>query len=795
MFTHRPAFRFAVFLIIGIVAGSVWGIPLVAALPALAAVLACYAFVKRPALSHALLAAAVILLGAAKLAHDDGVLPPDSITLFTKPDQSVGLTAKVTDLPVVRGESVRFVVDAESIRVYGKSYPASGGVVVSANVKRLPRALADSLEYGRTVTMEGELTEPELIRNPGEFDYKRYLSLNGVYARFRVTHIDSTAFLGEAGSDVPAKFVYPVRASVSNRVRLLFKGETASFLNGLLIGERSDISPDLKTAFVNAGLMHILAVSGLHVAIVVLILMVLLQTLRIPELPRTLLIILLLFYYNFLTGSAASVTRSVVMAIVFLGGKLFEQKSDMYNTLAFSAIVILLFDARQLFQAGFQLSFVAVLSLVYLYPKIHSLCECLPSRLRKHKVLSLIMDGLNVSLAAGIGTLPFTSYYFGKISIVSFVANVVIVPLSNVILALGMLTVAISYCWSWLAAVYAEATAMLTWLMLQGVIWFGNVPWAFVNARLSMPDSILFYVFVGLISNLQNIVCRKLLVAGLLLWLNGVVLVHLLSRTQQVRVTAIDVGQGDALLIELPRKTFLIDGGPRTAALDAGTRFVIPYLRFRGIRKLDGIILSHPHSDHLGGIPAILRSVNVDTIYEAGSAAKGALFREYERAADSAGIPRRKVASGNVIEFGSNARAYVLHPSASFLDRNTENLNNQSVVVKIVYGSTAVLFSGDAEAEAEDRMTHVFGTFLHAALLKAGHHGSKTSSTDDYLRAIGPREVCISVGVRNKFKHPSPLVIERYRQLGVNISRSDMSGAVIFESDGSQWRKIAWRTP
>ena len=330
MFTHRPAFRFAVFLIAGIVAGSVWGIPLPAALCALAAVLASYLLAKRTAASPALLAAAVFLLGTAKIAYDDGFTPSDSVRLFTKP-------------------TVRFVVDAATVRVHGRAYPATGGVVVSSNLKRFPRPLADSLTYGRTVTIEGELTEPEPIRNPGEFDYKRYLSLNGIYARFRVTRTDSAACLGGIRSDVLALFVYPVRSSISDRVRLLFRDENASFLNGLLIGERSDISPDLKAAFVNAGLMHILAVSGLHVAIVVLILMVVLQTFRIPGLPRTLLIILLLSYYNFLTGSAASVTRSVVMAIVFLGGKLFEQKSDMYNTLAFSAIVILLFDARQLF--------------------------------------------------------------------------------------------------------------------------------------------------------------------------------------------------------------------------------------------------------------------------------------------------------------------------------------------------------------------------------------------------------------------------------------------------------------
>ena len=148
-----------------------------------------------------------------------------------------------------------------------------------------------------------------------------------------------------------------------------------------------------------------------------------------------------------------------------------------------------------------------------------------------------------------------------------------------------------------------------------------------------------------------------------------------------------------------------------------------------------------------------------------------------------------------MIECGSNVRAYVLHPSRPFLSRNTRNLNNQSLVVKLVYGATAILFSGDAEMEAEDRITHAYGAFLHAGLLKAGHHGSKTSSTEEYLRAICPREVCVSVGVRNKFKHPSPVVIERYRNLGVTVSRTDESGAIIFESDGARWRKVDWRMP
>ncbi|OLD66611.1 MAG: hypothetical protein AUI33_10825 [Ignavibacteria bacterium 13_1_40CM_2_61_4] len=262
-------------------------------------------------------------------------------------------------------------------------------------------------------------------------------------------------------------------------------------------------------------------------------------------------------------------------------------------------------------------------------------------------------------------------------------------------------------------------------------------------------------------------------------------------------MTFLDVGQGDAALVELPDgKAILIDSGPESTSGNAGARFIEPYLRRRGIRRLDDIVLSHPHSDHLGGIPYLLRHVAVDRVADAGSWAHSVLFREYLHCIDSLRIPRKLVRGGSRIEEFEGIRLYALHPSAGFIPRDTttrSNLNNQSLVLKLVYGRSSLLLAGDAEREAEDRMIGTYGSFLKSDVLKTGHHGSLTSSSDRFLDLVKPAIAVVSVGARNKFRLPSAIVLRRLSDRGTHFFRTDESGAVVIESDGEGWTVVDWR--
>ncbi len=796
--------KFCVPLIIGIIAGWLWNVPFqltglfFVLFVVLYVVVGFTRFFGSNVASY-LPYVIIFCFGIIKITIDHRLLPDDNIAKYVKPNTHIQLKGKVTDLPVVRQQLVRWVVEAESVVIYNKSYPASGGVYTTVKKDLIDKALLDSLTYGRAVTLHGELVAAGSARNPGEFDFRRYLHLNNIYARLYVDRFDQTALGLKEENTFLGTFVHPVRRSIAQRIDALIKGDEAKFLKGLIIGERSEIPLEVKTAFINSGVMHILAVSGLHVLIVVAMLLIIFQLLRIPEFSRTLLTIVLLIYYIFLTGAAASVVRSVIMAIIFLGAKLFEQKHDVYNTLACSAIVILLIDARQLFQPGFQLSFAAVFSLVYLFPKINAINNFLPQRVRENRAISLIIASLAVSIAAGIGTIPFTSYYFGKISLVSIVANVVIVPLSNVILALGMLSVALSYFWFWCASMYAEVTSILTWCILQSVEWFGSLPFAYIDTRFTFQSSMMFYLTLGVLVNLWNKRYDTLSIIVALITANLILYYYLIAgpSTPTLKVTFLDVGQGDAIYVEFPDgKNALIDAGPKTMNIDAGARFIAPYLKFRGVNNIHAIIVSHPHSDHLGGMPTLLRSFNVDTVYDAGSFSSSALQEEYLHLINSLNVHRRILSSGMTINIDDNIRLYMLHPLGQLVSASnyrTSNLNNESLVIKIIYGQTSVLLMGDAEHEAEKQIEMTFGAFLNANILKAGHHGSITSSTFSFLENVQPNDIVISVGAKNKFHHPSPVVLERYRKLDGRYYRTDEEGAIIFESDGSRWRRIDWR--
>jgi competence protein ComEC len=802
-FKNRPAVKFCLPFMLGIVIGRSWPITGPSGTFSLFAA-ATVALIVVLALRHSLgqqfiLYLLILIFGVLKFTFDGNGGSPDSVSRAVRPGRTTVLYASVEGVPDSGNRSFRFVVEAESIGTPRGKLAVSGGVLVSAQRGAIPGPTLDSLTYGRCVRLSGELTLPSGPRNPGDFDQREYLHLNGIDARMFLDAADGIALGPENGTSFTAMLVTPVRRSVGSRLDKLVGGVEANFLKGLITGDRTVVPPDVKTAFINSGVMHILAVSGLHVVIVVMMVMTLLRGLRVPERPRIVATCVLLVYYNFLTGGAASVTRSVIMAIVILAGTMAERRTDTYNSLALSAVIILLVDSKQCFQPGFQLSFAAVFSLIYLYPRLQEAVRLLPASFVKRRWAISCAAALCVSLAAGVGTLPFTSLYFGKISVIGLAANMVIVPLSNIILVSGMLTVGVSYLWGWGGEVFAGVTGVLTQGLLWAVSFFGNLPFAYLSSHFTIWSSLAYYGALGAAIGLIGESTRKrtllLILAAADLYLAADLIQP--PPRDMVRVTFLDVGQGDAAFLEFPGDLrVLVDAGPRSAEWDAGRRFVEPFLRWRGIGMLSGIVLTHPHSDHLGGIPYLLEHFKVRELIDAGSQPGSGLHRQELRIADSMGIPRVIVKAGARIPGPEDARLYVLGPGEGFVMHDSTkhpNLNNESVVLKVVYGKTTLLLAGDAEREEEERMAGAYGRFLRSDVLKAGHHGSITSSTPEFLDLVKPSMAVVSVGARNKFRLPSLEVLERFTERGIRFFRTDESGALVVESDGESWSVVEWR--
>jgi len=270
------------------------------------------------------------------------------------------------------------------------------------------------------------------------------------------------------------------------------------------------------------------------------------------------------------------------------------------------------------------------------------------------------------------------------------------------------------------------------------------------------------------------------------------------SSIGKLRVSVIDVGQGDAIFVEFPDgKTMLVDAGPRAPQYDAGERVVAPFLKRRSVSTIDLLVVSHPDNDHIGGVPTILDQFDVKRVIDSGQPALTKIYRQYLTGIANEQCVHESTRAGTMLKDFPGVRLYFLYPTPTFLTSDTTernpNLNNTSVVVKLQYGGISFLLAGDVEKEAEAQLVAGYGEFLKSTVLKVGHHGSKTSSTHEFLEAVEPLHAVISVGQYNWFGHPSGVVLQRLEDMNVDISRTDEEGAIIFETDGTVLTQIEWR--
>lgn len=719
----------------------------------------------------------------------------------------VEVTGRVIEPPTRFNARTRFTLKALVISDSGEARSIETNTLVTVT-----RRKRDSVEvvfpYGSIVRLKGQIGRPSAERNPGEFDARKYYEAQGVSFVMRVKGYENIAVIDSNSIDnaytwLMKRVVVPVRSYMLALIDQTVGGEEGELLKGIYIGERGGIPFATRTAFANSGISHILAVSGSNVIVVLLFCSILFNLLRMPRSLSIVLTLAAILFYMLLTGSQPPIVRATVMAFVFQLGKLLGEKSNGLNSLGVSALLILGYDARQFFDVGFQLSFAAVLSLVYLYPIAVS---WLPSFRRGswwRKLIDYSAKLVVATFVATVGTLPMIAVYFGRVSIVGLLTNVLVVPLVGASVVLGF----ISSLTGWASLFVADAFAATNQWLLTGCLWIaelsGGLSWAYVETlQFKSIHSLPFYALLGFAFHIQ---LKRVAVKFLLLFLASLNLLLIVpdsafekSSKGMLRVSFIDVGQGDAALVEFPTgKTMLIDAGPKSAEYDAGERIVTPFLLRRGIAKLDYVVASHPHADHIGGLPYVFPRFDVGELIESGQPARDPIYLDYMQAARDGNCRQTRARAGLQPIVIDGARWYFIYPTETIIDADTthadQNLNNTSVVVKLTYGETSILFAGDTERDAEEEMVKMFGSVLRSSILKVGHHGSNTSSSQEFLDAVNPTYAIVSVGLNNKFNHPSEDVLQRLALMGVETLRTDEEGAIIFESDGKIFQRVIWR--
>jgi competence protein ComEC len=708
-------------------------------------------------------------------------------------DEPVILFGRVDSEPAQQERRMSCVVSIDSLVRQGRNDLHSRRVMVMVRFEKKDR-YREEIEFGKKIEIQGTLEPFPFQRNPGEFDYGKYLALNDIQGVVTVKGLVHVRVSGGVDGSSFQVWTYSVQQNLYHLIDRLHSPRHASFLKGIIFGYRADIPSEVKQSFMDTGTIHILAVSGSNVAFVAFIFFSLLGFFRLPRKAVGGLAILGLIAYMLITGSSASVVRATIMAIVLLCGTLFERKADIYNSISVAALILLFWNTNTLFDVGFQLSFAAVISIVYFYPRLESLIRKIPERFEEIKGVDAVLKLFAVSLAAQLGTVPFTAYYFGRVSIISLVANIPVVPISGLNTFIGAAEIMMYPISPWIAKLYATANDFLVWLLLGFVKQAASVPFAYVEAwHFSGVFIIGYYILVISIFNLNLPRVRAYLFITILILGNYVLYSNIWCLAHpRFTVTMIDVGQGDAILIEFPNgKRLLVDAGPLSQKFDAGERTIVPFLKRNGISEIDYLLITHPHSDHIGGAGSVLKLLRVDTIMMASLAKTNYEVKKVLEIAEMRHTGIKKMQVGNQIQIDPNARVYVLHPDSNHIAE--KNLNNSSIVLKIIYGNSTIILVGDAEIVTEQRMIPRYGAFLSSNILKAGHHGSITSTSEEFLNVVRPTTTLISVGNHNKFRHPSPFTIWRMKAHSVKIKRTDKLGAIVFESDGTDWRQKEWR--
>ncbi len=692
--------------------------------------------------------------------------------------------------PQIAPERTQFVLNAQKITTTDTTFSVCGHVLV-----RLWDKTNTAFHYGDNIQIAGLLTIPNGQTNPGGFDYRAWLMRKGIRRILTVTEAGHLQKLdGNSGSPFLRDLIYPLRRWMILQIDRLYPESSRPLMRTLLLGDRTLMDDETETTFARTGIIHILAVSGLHVGFVLLILQTIFGFFRLPRFLRTILVIAGLICFAAVTEARPPVVRAVLMASLYLIGVEIDRRANPFNTIGTAALILLLINPESLFDPGFQLSFSAVFGILYFYPKLH---DALRLRAIKTNWIRGLAALLIVSLSAQLGTLPVSVSLFNRLPLFGLMLNLVAIPAAGLIVLLGLTSLIFSAFFVWIGASYAA----LNHVIIQGLLClvgnFGHLPWIAVRVPTPRWPTILIYITgLILVAEWKSKLIRKAMIFTLLIAMNLAVWPSVISRDfRKLRYIQFDVGQGDAALIRLPRgKTLLIDGGPKTERFDPGERIVAPYLIKNGIAQIDALVLTHPHADHLGGLRYLVEQFKIGKILIAGTKFESSEYEAFLQKAKRRGIPICEIIAPDSLRLVKNIRIYFLSPDKAGKGKPSDlshAINNQSLVMRMAYGQTEMLFMGDAETPVEKKLLEQYQN-LDADILKVGHHGSATSSSPIFLDRVSPEFAVISVGARNRHGHPSPVTLKNLMTIGTKILRTDKDGAILFVTDGHAIKMETW---
>jgi len=668
----------------------------------------------------------------------------------------------------------------------------------------------EKLAYGDRIVLTGKIRALHNFNNPGGFDYKRFMAYQNIWAS---TYTSGTALYIKKGPEPSGLLsrIQKKRRQTADFIAASARGDARAVLSTLALGRRDLIPPALEEAFNRAGVSHILAISGLHIGIVATVSFLLLSRLLRRLLPlrhgpaaeksAALLALIPVWAYALLADLSPSTQRAAIMVSVFLLSLMIEREHELINTLALAALIILCVCPPSLFAVSFQLSFMAVLSIIL---GLSASRPAIAAASGSSRLFRWLLNFMAVSFFAILGSTPIVVHYFNQMAFLGLLSNLLIIPaIGFIVVPLTLFSVLVCLPVDpGLAQCCLHAAETVIDQVLPVIYWIGALPWS--AAKTITPSWIeiaciytLLFAVLFLIKNRHSTApegkARQIRATAVLLLALAVFAADVVYWCQQrywnrdVRATILDVGQGSSALLALPGGyRMLIDGGGFTsnAVFDVGQNIVAPFLWRKKIGRLDAVVLSHPDSDHVNGLIYILQHFGRPRVISTHQPADTQGYADFirmirEKSLDHPGfnqLPRHFEKGGASLE--------ILYPPRQIAAAS--NSNNHSIVIKAGFHGHSILFPGDIMAKTEARILSRNQKALKSTVLIAPHHGSRSSSTPRFLDAVDPQAVVISAGMQNRFNLPAPAVLARYRKRACQVLATNKNGAVEITLDDSR---------
>ncbi|TCS83772.1 DNA internalization-related competence protein ComEC/Rec2 [Tepidibacillus fermentans] len=703
----------------------------------------------------------------------------------------LGIRGFLASEPVIDGKLVKFQVQPFSYQwqLQEKRIQTKEKLIVNLYLKKeTDQEKVRKWANGMGITFYGILEKPSPARNPGQFDYSRYLANQNVYWQIAISDLGNV----QVSQRISITYVfYLLQNQFSQLFDRYLTDPQSGFMKSLILGNRHDLSSEIRDSFSTLGLSHIIAISGLHLTILTLILSWLLANLGLSREKRGMITGIFLVSYMFLVGASASVIRATLMSLVTLYGLTFRKSFLSLQSIGITFLLMTLYNPKWIYDVGFQLSFVVTFFLIWGYPKVETML--------RDKVPSLLLSTIAILIITQLASFPLLFYHFHQYSLLSWFANLLFVPIfSFAILPMGLLLLVLGLfhlpfaIWigqvlDFLLKILFKVIADLS--KLNGFEVYHHYSWWIVVLlyciliwwliRREIRDSFISYRVKRYLFFFEKV----FLILSIGLWFGFILL-----SPEEARVTMIDVGQGDSFLIESPQgKSILIDSGgtlsftkeseweKRRDPFQVGEDIVLPYLHDQEIKVLDYAVLTHEDADHLEGYLALVDQIPIRWFIVGEGFPRTELGEELYTKLNQKQIPIK------VVKKGESHLSLDQNSTITFLSlglRPEEKENNQSLITYVKLYQTQFLFMGDLEQKGENQLIQNY-SLSTVDFLKVGHHGSQTSTTPTLLDHLHPREALISVGMHNRYGHPSEEVISRLKENQIDIWRTDQDGAII----------------